>query len=271
MTHHDVLCILFFFHNTDALTKFHLASLRQSNPSAVIVPVTDSVHELLPGSIDVAHFPSPWADAHKWRSIDTALYRWFENRTFNARHYLIVEYDCLCTVDLKDYYAEVMNADVAGVDFFRIKDNPRWKWFMQSELNNIPEVDRKYAAGVVPLTCMLFSHEALEKIVANVYRQDIFCELRLGTIINKLGLNFERLPARKRNTICWHTYPWQANRPGLFHGIKSTDHNAKKHRQPGVICSRLYDSLRSANYDRELLPFYLQGKRHGLRRLLGLP
>lgn len=141
---------------------------------------------------------------------------------------------------------------------------------MQSELNNIPEEDRKYAAGVTPLTCTLFSHEALEKIVANVYRQDVFCELRLGTIISKLGLKFERLPILKRSTICWHTYSWQANRLGLFHGIKSLDHNKEKHRQPGVIGSRIYDLLRSLTYDRELLPFYLQGKRHGLRRRLGL-
>jgi hypothetical protein len=271
MTYQHDLCILFFFHNADALTQYHLESFRKSNPTAIIVPVTDAVSDLLPGAIDVAKFPSSWVSAHKWRSIDTTLYRWFENRTFNARRYLIVEYDCLCTVDLKQHYGELMTADVAGVDFFKRKDNPRWKWFMHSELNNIPEEDRKYAAGLVPLTCNMFSHEALEKIVANVYRNDIFCELRLGTIINKLGLKYERLPILKRSTICWHTYSWQANRPGLFHGIKSLDHNKEKQRQPGVIGSCIYDLLRLLNHDRELLPFYLQGKRHGLRRRLGLP
>jgi|SRR5450759_2124016 hypothetical protein len=266
---HD-FCILFFYHKCDELTKFHLASLRKSNPAAIIVPLTDSVPELLPGSIDVGQFPSSWADAQKWRSIDTTLYRWFEHRTFDARRYVIVEYDCLCTVDLCDYYSEVMGADVAGIDLFRREDNPRWKWFVQSELDTLPEQDRKHAAGLVPLTCTLFSHEALEKIVANVYRQDVFCELRLGTTINKLGLKFERLPIPKRSTICWHTYSWQANRPGLFHGIKSFDHNKGRYRQPGTIGSSIYDLLRSLTHDRELFPFYLQGKRHGLRRRLGL-
>jgi hypothetical protein len=270
MTHHQDLCILFFFHKSDELTKVHLASLCKSNPTAAIVPVTDSVPDLLPCSIDVSQFPSSWVKAHKWRSIDTTLYRWFENRTLNADHYLILEYDCLCTVDLKQHYAEVMKADVAGVDFFKRNDNPRWKWFMQNELNKIPEKDRIYAAGVVPLTCTMFSHDALEKIVSNAYRHDVFCELRLGTIINKLGLKFERMPSLKRSTICWHSYSWQANRSGLFHSIKSLDHNKMKRRQPGVIGSHIYDTLRLLTHDREFLPFYLHGKRHGLRRLLDL-
>ena len=263
---HD-LCVLFLYHKCDDLTKFHLKSLRHANPKGFVLPLTDSVPELLPGSIDVARFPPFCDEAQKWRGIDATIYRWFANRDFNARRYLLAEYDCLCTVSLAEYYAEVWDADVAGVDFFTRQANPRWHWFLE-DINNIPEYDRVYAAGIVPFTCTMFSHEALSEVVANVYRNDIFCELRLGTIVNKLGLTFQRLPPAKRSTLCWHEYPWRTDRPGIFHAVKSLDHNKGKSRQPGQISGRLYDVLRSSAADRQLLPAYLQGKRYGLKRRL---
>ncbi len=270
MTYDYELCVLFLYHKCDELTKFHLESLRRSNPTAFILPLTDSVPELLPGSIDVARLPPFCADAQKWRGIDATLYRWFENRTFNARRYLLAEYDCLCNVSLSDHYSEVWDADVAGISFFTRQKNPRWRWFVNGELDNIPPEDRSYAAGIVPFTCTMFSHAALTKIVANVYRQDIFSELRLGTTVNKLGLKFKPLPGPKAATICWHEYPWQINRPGFFHAVKSLHHNSGKGRQPGETSSHVYNFLRSSIHDRELLPFFLQGKRHGLKKRLRL-
>ena len=264
------LCILFLYHKCDELTKFHLSVLCKSNPTAIVVPLTDSVPELLPGSIDVSLFPSLFSDAPKWRSIDATIYRWFRNRKVNARRYLIIEYDCLCNVDLNNYYAEVMSADVAGIDLFTRADNPGWKWFRDEEVNKLPYEDRTFAAGIVPFTCTIFSHEALENIVENVYRQDVFCELRLGTIIRKLGLRFQRLQLLMRSTICWHTYPWKTSRPGLFHSIKTLDHNKGKYRQPGSIGSYIYDLLRSHTHDREFLPFNLHGKRLKLMRVLNI-
>jgi hypothetical protein len=267
MTYDHDLCVLFLYHKCDDLTKFHLESLRRANPRAFVLPVADSEPELLPGSIDVSRFP-PFCDGlDKWRGIDARVYRWFANRDFNARRYLLAEYDCLCNVSLAEYYAEVWDADVAGVDFFTRQANLRWRWFLE-DINNIPEYDRVYAAGVVPPTGTMFSHEALSEVVANVYRNDIFCELRLGTIVNKLGLTFQRLPPAKRSTLCWHEYPWRTDRPGIFHAVKSLDHNKGKSRQPGQISARLYDLLRSSTAERQLLPAYLRGKRYGLKRRL---
>jgi hypothetical protein len=271
MTYDCDLCILFFYHKCDELTRFHLERLRQFNSAALILPVTDSVPDLLPGSVDVARLPPFCVDSEKWRGIDATLYRWFNNRTFNAQRYLLAEYDCLCNVSLRDYYAEVWDADVAGVDFFTRENNPRWRWFKNDELSKVPQEDRMYAAAIVPFTCTMFSHAALERIVANVYRQDIFSELRLGTTVNKLGLEFRRLPRAKRGTICWHEYPWQTTRPGFFHSVKSLGHNSGRHEQPGDVFARGYDFLRSSMQDRELLPFFLRGKRQGLKRRLGWP
>jgi hypothetical protein len=105
---------------------------------------------------------------------------------------------------------------------------------------------------VVPFVGMMFSHAALEKIVGIVSRDDLFCELRLGTAIRKLKLKFKRLPLKARATICWHPYPFQINNPGLFHGIKSLSHNSGKEKQPGKIAALFYDLKRSFNRQRIL-------------------
>jgi hypothetical protein len=264
------LCILFLYHKCDPLTKFHLSSLAASNPNSFILPLTDSVPELLPGSVDVGVFPSTFEEGQKWRTIDTTVYRWFENRTFNARRYLLVEYDCLCNVDLEDYYREVLDAEVAVIDYFTPKENPRWKWFGESELSKLPPEDRKYAGGVVPFTCTMFSHDALARIVDGILRNDIFSELRLGTAVRKLGLDCRRLPVPKRSTITWHGYPWRTDGLGLFHSVKVLDHNNGKPRRPGDIAARFHDWFRSLTRDREFLPFHLNGRREGLKRRLGM-
>ena len=147
----------------------------------------------------------------------------------------MAEYDCLCNISLAQYHGEVWNADIAGVDFFTRQANPAWFWFQDGEVNRIPPEDRKYAAGIVPFTCTMLSHEALESIVSAVYRGDIFSELRLGTTVNKLRLNFQRMPRSKRSSLCWHEYPWQTNRPGFFHAVKSLNHNHGRGRQLGAI------------------------------------
>ncbi|MFZ0929700.1 MAG: hypothetical protein WAN11_13930 [Syntrophobacteraceae bacterium] len=268
MTYDHELCILFMYHKCDELTLLHLNSLRKHNQDACIVPITDTVPELIPGSVDVSQFPSSWENVSKWTGIDTTLYRWFENRTFNAMRYVIIEYDCLCTVNLNEFYTDARDADIIGNDFFTLSENPHWRYFRKDELRKLPKEDIAFASGIVPFTCNMFAHEALEKIVANVYKHDVFCELRLGTTIKKLNLNFQRLPISKRNTICYHPYPWQALRPGLFHGIKSLDHNAGRPRQPGVIAANIYEFLRSLTPNRYFLPFYLQGIRQGLVRRL---
>jgi hypothetical protein len=252
------------------LTLFHLSCLRSSNPSAIIVPLTDDVPELLPDSIDVSKLPPFCDDSPKWRSIDNTLYRWFANRNVEADFYVTIEYDCLCTVELTKHFQCADTDEVIGVDLFQRSANPDWQWFREAEVAKLPIGDRRFAAGVVPFTCMMFSHKALLGIVTNMWRNDIFCELRLGTIIRKLNLKFRRLPLYARSTICWHTYSWQANRPGLFHSIKSLEHNQNRSTQPGYLVSWINDLFRSMNRDREFLPFNLHGKWQKVMRLLGL-
>lgn len=244
------LCILFLYHKCDDVTRQHLESLVLSNPDAVVVPLTDSISEHLPNTIDVGEYDNDWVLSDPWSNVDVTVYKWFNNRTFDAEKYAFIEYDCFCNVNLIDYYKDVWDSDVAGVDFFTMKENPGWKWFGEESLLTLPHTHRPYASGIVPFVCSLLSHSALERIVAHTSKEAIFSELRLGTATRMLNLKFKRLPLLKRSTICWHSYPWQINRPGLFHGIKSCNHNEGKEIQPSNHLAFRYDIQKSCSPQR---------------------
>jgi hypothetical protein len=157
------------------------------------------------------------------------LYRWFSQRTVTAERYLLLEYDCLCTVDAAQAYQDVWNADVAardaylpgqGLDTLGGEDVQR-EWFNFREIDRLPVADRPFAAGLAPFAGMLFSHLGLESIVANATTNDVFCELRLGTAARKAGLRPAVFPPSLRRTIRWDPHPCVPDEPGVYHAIKS--------------------------------------------------
>jgi hypothetical protein len=225
----DDLCILFAYHRCDALTWHHYETLLRSNAGHRIIPITDDVPDHLPGSIDVHSFPDPWPAADPWRRCDTMLYRWFLHRTASAKRYLLLEYDCLCTVDAADAYRGVWDADVAARDVYlpgqgrdtRWGEDIRQEWSHFDEIDRLPPEDRPFAAGLVPMAGLLFSHRGLERIVDHTTRNDVFCELRIGTAARKAGLRPIAFPLALRRTIRWDPHPAVPREPGIYHAIKS--------------------------------------------------
>ena len=116
------------------------------------------------------------------------------------------------------------------------------------------------------MTCTMFSTKRSKSMWPTSAGKGTFSpNFASGQRSEKLGLKFRRLPLPNRSTICWHGYPWRVERPGLFHAIKSLDHNQGKPAQPGALASCIYDWLRSRTHDRQFA-FHLAGKRAGLRR-----
>ena len=225
------LCILFSYHADDELTRLHYDELRRSNPMYPIVPLVDEdLKSYLPGAIDVRKFADRWPAARPWRRCDTKLYRWFENRSVDARRYVLLEYDCLVTVDLAQAYREVWDVDVAARDCFLPDDRldtrqgeltgKKWYWFR--EVSSLDRIDRQHAAGLVPLACTFFSHRGLEAIVANVTRKDVFCELRLGTAARKAGLTLTPFPGSLRETVRWDPIVPPEEPAGVYHAVKDS-------------------------------------------------
>ncbi|MDA0266846.1 MAG: hypothetical protein O2890_04770 [Cyanobacteria bacterium] len=214
------LCVLYHYHKVDPITLQHFNLLKEHNPDAAIIPVTSAVPEYLPGSVDVDNFPSQWDTRNKWRAIDTTFYLWFLNRQVSAERYIIIEYDCRCTLPLKEAYGEVWDAQVSCRSFYTPETKPDWSWFKEQEVNNLDPSDRPYIAGVVPYVCSLFSHEAVERMIENLSRNDVFCELRMGTAIRKAGLSVTEFPPALRQGVYADTHPFDLSQPGVYHPVK---------------------------------------------------
>jgi F5/8 type C domain len=223
------LCILFAYHKVDALTLHHLSLIEKHSHGFPVIPITDDVPEHLPNSVDVKDFPDLWPKTDAWRRCDTMLYRWFLNREITAKRYVFLEYDVLCNADLREIYAPVWDADIAGRDLFLpgTKRNMRfgkevpddWAWF--DEIAQLPEADRPYAAGLVPLVGILFSHRGLDAVVNNVTDRDVFCELRMGTAARKAGLEIREFPSPLRDGLQWDVHILVPEGEGVFHSVKS--------------------------------------------------
>ena len=241
---HDTI-ILYCYHKCDELTVRHLDLLRRHNPKPVVIPVIGEPGvEELPGSVNVAHLPSRWCTDNLWRACDTLIYRWFQSRDLSARRYVYLEYDVLCTMPLETAYAEAWNAPVAARDFYTIRTAPKWFRFNEQSLSALGE-DRKYAAALIPMAGTLYSHESLERIVDTVVNSNVFCELRMGTAVEKLGLKVAEFPNRLRSTFDWLPYSGACARPGLYHAVKADQVSlVKRHvSRPRQLVTRLAEQL----------------------------
>jgi hypothetical protein len=215
------LCILYHYHRVDDITWQHLNLMKKHNPDAIIIPVTNDISEYLPDSVDMKNFSSQWDTSNKWRSIDTTFYLWFLNREVSAKRYLIMEYDCRCKMPFQEAYAEVWDVDVSCRSFYTPQNKPNWAWFKRKELNQFARQDRPHAAGVVPYVGTLMSHNAAERIVDCVSRKDVFCELRLGTAIQKAALNVVPFPKNLKETMYATTTEFDLTKPGVYHPVKA--------------------------------------------------
>lgn len=222
------LCILYHYHSIDDLTLQHLNLIKENNPDDIVIPVTNDVDEYLPDTVDVNKFPSPWDTSSKWRSIDTTFYLWFLNREVSAKRYLILEYDCRCTMPLRDAYAEVWDADVSCRTFYTPENKPNWGWFKKEEVNKLDPEDRPYIAGVVPYVATLFSHDGATRTIENLTYNDVFCELRMGTAIRKAGLQVQTFPESLKKTIYATTTKLDLSKPGIYHPVKEREKFEKK-------------------------------------------
>ena len=212
-------CIVFLHHRDDPTTRAHLELLRRLNPYPVVA-VCNAATEHVPGALDVARLSTRWRDEDPRGGTDSVLYRWFLHGGIRARRYVFLEWDTLATMPIRDFFAEVWDADAAGSVVKRIEHHPDWIWFLQ--LEQLPESLRGHAAGLVPLNGTLLSHRALAAVARGSIPDRIFGELRLGTLLRSHGFVLTELPEPKRrmNLYDRRLITFDARQPGLYHPIK---------------------------------------------------
>lgn len=215
-------CILFSHYGNDETTREHLALLRERNPYPVVAVCNDAARRV-EEALDVNLLSKAGSLEHKWLSPDRILYRWFRHGGLRARRYIFLEWDTLATMPVREYYDEVWDADAAGSTAKRIEHEPEWEWFRQ--MPRLPGPLRAKAGGIVPFNGILLSHRALEAVTSGPIPPNVFCELRLGTLLRNAGFEAQTFSPEKQRTNSFdrRLIDFDPVRPGIYHPIKSRE------------------------------------------------
>ena len=221
------LGIVFLHHQTDEVTLNNLASFRRWNPDAFIV--TMSAGAALPGGYSIAEFPKMkeiW-DRHtktgdlRGRSADLLLYAWYLNRREHCERWLIVEWDTYCASSVEVFFQAAWEHDFVAAHVQWPLKNPQWYWWRTHD--SLPSHLHRFAAGIVPFSCLLVKDSVLDAVTRIVpWDQLGRCngELRFATLANACGFPPSQVPSRNQ-TIEWQPLPQTTElRGGLFHPVK---------------------------------------------------
>lgn len=124
-----------------------------------------------------------------WRNCDRILREWWlhQGRFISFNHVVFLEYDVLFNANISSIFP---NGDFIVKDVKYPKRNAGWMWF--SEIPKLPLELQKFARGIAPFGAVLFSSQCLSAIMNhpladNLFKEDIFCELRIATLCVAAG------------------------------------------------------------------------------------
>jgi len=178
----------------------HLKHLEKSNPDAQIL---------------LADISNDLPTIMVWRNNDRYIREWLRNNYHKILHNNIafVEWDVLITINLP-------NINVCGFigKHLQRPGINEWVWF--NEIDRLGKY-KTHAMGAAPFAIQFMDKEAVNTWMSNeyddIYAKDIFCELRVPTIMNYAGIKMSEysLPF-----VEWHTIKYNKNIPGIYHAIK---------------------------------------------------
>lgn len=209
------LCILFLHHGDNELSRFHANRFNKLNPRAALVPLTFNTG--IPGAIRPI---AARVEAEEWRNVDRLIYQWFQSlNAVAAERYLIVEYDTLCTIPVREFYREVWDAPLAAATIQTPEANPDWWWF-----RNISDPGRYNGnlAGLIPLSGVLMSRAVLAAIAplaSGPLYDSMNCECRVGTLAKTVGFTAKKIRPNASDYIS--SNPRFPTGPGIWHSVKA--------------------------------------------------
>lgn len=118
---------------------------------------------------------------------------------------MLVDWDCWCDCNLREYFSRVWNCDVVG-PCIKYPERDDWVWF--NSIYRLPPYARKYPTGIVPFCGILLSNKAMNMICQEILKPEydgLNSELRMPTIATMLNLD----PAP--NPVCSRSITWREN------------------------------------------------------------
>jgi hypothetical protein len=213
--------VVFYLHHVaNEAMRYHLQLLRKHNAFPIVIAHCDDSGAVVPHEESI-EIPKEYERGTNWHNADWIWQTWYKSRhRVEADRYIYLEWDCYADVPLKDWYADLWDADVVTSLAHRPPSN--WYW-LQSQLEYMPQELSSHATGLAPLNGVLLSRRAIEHFSQTALHECIFSELRLGSILAAKGFTVETLPMEKaiNNVFLEHTASLTTRPGGFYHPVKS--------------------------------------------------
>lgn len=187
-------------YNDHSNSYIHLDAIKNSNPTAQIL---------------LGDLSSNLSKHYCWRNSDNLIRNWLRNNISQIKNnkVAILEWDVLVTQKLPD----IKLVGAMGKHIHKPTKNNGWKWF--KEINKLEEY-KKYAIGIAPLGILFIDRGSILSLIDSkfddIFNKNIFCELRLPTILNSLDINISQYPMPN---VQWHPVKY-TNQKSIYHAIK---------------------------------------------------
>jgi hypothetical protein len=241
---------LFIHHRTDAVTKDHFERLKRFSRGSV---VAISSSEPLPGGFSIDDCSSSlWRDVvntfpHlRAKATDLLLIDWFRNRRLDSDRYAIFEWDTLVNVEVDGWFSDVARYPLAAPSIRLFHREPDW---FRRHWKSLPQTIAPFATGIVPFSCVLVSHKALER-TSTAYNEylpslpDATGELRFPTIAAICGLSPVAIP--NSHTVTWKPFMPLGLAETIYHPVKRKFQEPTPWMQPAEITA--FESLLKPDY-----------------------
>ncbi len=156
--------------------------------------------------------------ADLWRSCDRFLRDWWKENggRVSGSHLWLLEHDVLVTTELPDC------SEVRGMGGQHVKHAENRDWMWLGEADRLPEGMLPH--GMAPLGVTVYHRQALDALIDPawdaLFAADVFCELRLPSVIAHCGFPLVELPLPE---VRAGSITPDRNVPGIYHAVKGAE------------------------------------------------
>lgn len=155
-----------------------------------------------------------------WSNADRNIVDWWLSigRQSKADQFLLCEWDVRITTPPQETI--IVKADcVCSKLVFPIQEGRAFKPF-RTDASKLPQQMRKHICAVVPLGVLLMTRQALDCLSqSDLFDKDIFCELRVATILAANGFSIAQNPLW--NNVGTDPRKVVSDHVGISHPVKS--------------------------------------------------
>ena len=198
-------------HANDPVTEHHHKQLLKHNPEFHVVRLTPASHPDLPF----------WDYDNMWMYNDTMIYKWLLSPDYiKAERYCWFDWDTLCEENVKSFYGDAWDAELAATNVSTITNNKQWQWFDHARKNNELRGCESRFKGITPFCGAIIKHDLLQACVMRMMREQRLWraqnnEMRLATCAELEGAKLTELPKKSIQFKAHMTRPG-----GITHPVK---------------------------------------------------